>query len=445
MDNILDNDFDLDTVDFSVVKNNGFNVETMDFSDVDKHVGVKSIEDIDSREEYESNKKIDYIELNGNAISKTNPVIDTITYNALRGSYTISYHELGNSKTEEHFISKKDLSENRLKIKEKRTKWGKTSNKLNRIDMNLYTALSRFDAKHNSNCAGEYLNDNSSYITNYYMSSIFKNKEYSLLEKFNLIRTANKQKRYRKATTDNPRGLYAIPALTSFALILGILGISAPGNKDKSSNSDANSKTIVKEIDSDEINFNSEVDDLVTDNKIEEKKKTELDAIKNESRQEPEIIETVDSHIYDSFVLNNTDLEYSPIEDIKHVNTDSLDYVDNYKISLVSVYDGNTILCNEKIDNIDNKTIDELIKSLNKEYGVGTKKYVNWNGFDKDGNQILEYVGWSNLENLKVKDISYSDEQIQKLNKAKERLLSLENSDSSKIYQKRYINRQRKR
>ena len=42
-------------------------------------------------------------------------------------------------------------------------------------------------------------------------------------------------------------------------------------------------------------------------------------------------------------------------------------------------------------------------------------------------------------------ELLIGEESIEKLNKAKERLLSLENSDSSKIYQKRYINRQRKR
>ncbi len=497
MDAMLNSDFDLETLDFSIVKNNGFDVESIDFCDVGNQVGVKSVEEMNAKNEiYKPSKKFEYIELDESLVEKQdnqnlkennskknkesnlgatktirdnkekkkstlkpvkpnlNPIIDTIEFNALKGSYIISYHELGNSKTEEYFIGKKELYENELKRKEKIAKWGKKSRKLNRVDMNLYTALSRFDAKHSSNCAKEYLNGNTDYITNYYMSKVFKNKEYNFKEKLSLIRTANRQRKYRKAETENPKGLYAVPVLASFALVLGLVGINLQNNnKNSSVNTNQNPKKIVSDADSSD-SVDSMLDDLVNNTEvIDLSPTTEVHVIENIEKEKQikeeiadEVVETTEkeNYIYDSLVLDNMDLEYSPIENITHVNTSNLDYVDNYKISRVSVYDGNTILFNEKIESIDNKTITDLVSDLNSEYGEGIKIYVNWNAFDKNGNQVLSNVGWSNIENLKVKDISYNN-QIQKLNEAKKTLLSLTNGDSSKGSQTGYVKKQVRR
>lgn len=345
-----------------------------------------------------------------------NLIIDSIVFNALDARYVVFYHELGFLKKDYYYISKNDLHDNELKKKEKAAKWGKNNKKLNKIDINLYTILSDFDKKHNSMCQKEYLNGGLDHNINYSMTNIFKNRYYSFKEKVKLLWMANKQKKYRSVNVDNPKGLYIGPSIASFALIIGLLGIGGLNIKNKKTNS----STVINDVNM-----------LIDNGKMEKTLDTEIELVVDQVSDVNK-----DNSIHDSFVLDEVDLEYSPIENIKHINTNSLDYVDNYKISLVSVYDGDKILCNRKVDSFDDETINELIESLNNEYGTETKKYVNWNGFDKEGKQVLEYVGWSNIENLEVKDVSYNEEQIQKLNKAKKKLLSYENRSNFKSYQK---------
>lgn len=366
----------------------------------------------------------DFSSLN-NDLKKT--VIDTIEFNALKGSYIISYHELGNSKTEEYHIGKNELHIIKKQIKRKMSKWKAKSKELNKIDMNLNYILTKFDNNHHSNCLKEYLHDTNNYTTNYYMSKIFKNKEYSFKEKMGLLITANRQKRHKKANVENPKGLYSIPVIASLALVFGLTGINiSSSNKNKGLN-DYNNK-IVNDVKNKDDVFDSVLDNLIKgENKIEVLSDIGDVVIINEQKEEvileendKEIIEENDkeiiedsekeNNIYDSFYLDNIDLEYSPIENIKHVNTDSLEYVKEYKIALISAYEGDKVLCNEKITNFENESISKLISNLNDEYGENIEVYANWNAFDQNGNQVLTNVGWSNLENLKTENISYSDD-----------------------------------
>lgn len=464
---------DMEIIDFSNVEN-GFEIESEDFSEY-KNYSVVPVEEMDKKKKIVDKPKMDYIELDESLINsddikkieeikeekvepkkeetvkveKTvkpnyNPIIDTIEFDALKGSYVISYHELGNSKTEEYFVGKKDLFENEMKRQEKIVKWGKNNRILRRVDMNLYSVLSKFDIKHNSNCAREYLDNDSQYITNYYMKKVFKNKDYSFKEKIGLIKTANRQKRYRKAETENPKGIYAIPALASFALLVGLLGTTVPStNKNSSATPNKTKKEIVSN--DKEVSLTTALDDLIDDTiKIETTTEEVVSTTKEEVTTE-EVVSTTkeevtvtpveekeEFNIKDSFVLDNMTLEYSPFEDIANVNTNNLKNINHYKISLISVNDGNTILYNKRVDSLANKSIKDIVSELHSEFGDEVNIYFNFDGYNEAGDKELSNIGWSKAENLAVKEDYKNRSKIDALKKLKSELLALKDNANTK-------------
>lgn len=440
--------FDFEFIDYQDT-NNDFLVEKVDFNDV-KNPNVIPIEEMDKKieENYISNKT-EYIELdetllnsdirnNYNKLNKSNPVIDSIEFDGLKWRYIINYHELGTSKTEYHWIEKRTFYENESKKKQKLAKTNIMGRKLKKLDMNLYSTLRLFDKKHGTSKADDYLYDKDNYSIKYDIRKIFRSKEYTFGEKLGFIKTANKQKKQKKVEVENPKGLRAVPTLAGLALMFGVFSIIPNSGKPKVTTVD-NDKKIVS--DNDEVSSNeSVVDELINNGIKDTTREEEIIVNKQEDNKEevkPSKNLVVNFSINDKIVLNNVDLEYSPIEDVRHINTDDLEYVESYKMSRVCAYEGNTILYNEKVDNMDNESLDDLIFKLHNQYGDNIKIFANFNGYDKNDEQVLENIGWSDIEKLNVKDVSFKKEQINKLKKAKETLLSLTTDNSrTTSYQK---------
>ena len=125
-------------------------------------------------------------------------------------------------------------------------------------------------------------------------------------------------------------------------------------------------------------------------------------------------------------------LEYSPFEDVVNVNTNNLKNISHYKISLISVNDGNTILYNKKADNLDDKSIASIVSELREEYGDDSNIYFNYDGYNEAGDKELSNIGWSKAENLAVKEDYKNSDKIDALKKLKSELLSLKDNANTK-------------
>lgn len=361
-------------------------------------------------------------------------VIDVVKYDSIDGSFMISYHEFGKQCYERYYLESEDIEKSKLLKTELQEKYGNKNVK--KVDVNLWGILNKFDEKHNSSCADTYVNSKIGYSTTYDLMRIFKNKKYSLKEKISLLIAANKQQMYNKADVINPKGLFAAPLMTVCILGLTIVGANINKN-DKNKGVSEKKSTTEKVVSSSEEMVSkhkvevSENNDVVKIQSNNNEKTTEL-AEKNEEnvKTEDNNLENVEYKIYDQYVLDNVDLRYDVVEDIAYVNTDKLDDYNYYKISLISVWNGSTLLDNTSVSKLENKTLSEYINEKKNEFGDDISFNINWDAYDSNDKKVCDYVGWCNLEDLNVVKSSDNREKITKLEQLKSELLSINDGEN---------------
>lgn len=408
------------------VNNNGNNKKNVNNNSINKKNGNDN-----------NKKKFDY----------ERAVIDVVKYDSIDGSFMISYHEFGKQCYERYYLESEDIEKSKLLKTELQEKYGNKNVK--KVDVNLWGILNKFDEKHNSSCADTYVNSKIGYSTTYDLMRIFKNKNYSLKDKISLLIAANKQKMYDKADVINPKGLFVAPLMTACILGLTIFGANinkSDKNKVLSEKKSTTEKVVSssEEIVSEQKVEVSENNDVVkispSTNTIEKVTEVVLANDEDEKLEDTNLeenkngdtnIDDSEYKIYDNYVLDSVDLRYDVVEDIAHVNTDKLDDYNYYKISLISVWNGSTLLDNTSVSKLENKTLSEYISEKKNEFGDDISFNINWDAYDSNDKKVCDYVGWCNLEDLNVVKSSDNNEKLEKLEQLKSELLSFNDNESS--------------
>lgn len=368
-----------------------------------------------------------------NQISKVNNkviVMDSVKFNFSKGTWSFCFYENGDKKREEYSYKHSEFHEsNRIK-KEKRKRYGNKN--LKQIDIGLYTLLHTFDTKYQTEYSKKYLRSDISYDIKYNFSDFFTNSYYSLKDKFSLLMNANRQKKYKNAMVDNSKLVSATPAIIVATLVLGILGIS--GKKEvktyPESSQYKSEQTMTNVTTSSNTNTNLALksDKVIT----QEENKQETSTVISEKQEE----KSQKQYLQDNYNLEQLSLSDKVVNSDAFANTSKLN-CNYYNISLISVVSNNEILEIEDADFLENKLLTDVISDYKTKYGEEIDLYVNFDGYDKDGNMMYQSIGWANIDKLNNSKKTSNQAKLEQLYKIRKELTANTNSVENKGYQKR--------
>lgn len=345
------------------------------------------------------------------ASSDSKAIIDALDFTS--NIWTISYHENGISKKEVYPVSYENLEmlTDKLNSTYKNTK---------KIDIGLYSVLSDFDKKHQSNALEAYLKNKQLHAT-YHLKELFSDQSYSLKERVDVLFTAYRQKKYKKAVVIKPKNSFVAPAIVGFSLMLGLIGLGASVSKNKSVNNKNNDVTVTfnKRINATSPTILAETKGI----KIVEKEEKVI----SEQVKEKEEFKLDDNYKLDDMMLNYS---YDSVDSDKVAKTATLD-CEYYKPSYIVIANESQILDFKKITDLENQTLSSVVSDYQNQFGDDIGVFLNFDGYDENDNKILPEVGWTDLTKLKIKADNTTQEKINQLQELKNELMGKQQEQSN--------------
>ena len=374
------------------------------------------------------------MEASNNVVQGT-AVIDSIKFNYTDEAWYVDFHENGRSLQEKYAYSKKEMDESKQFKKDKKQKFG--NKYIKNIDVGCYLMLNHFDQTHSTDYSKKYLRTKPTYHIKYSFSKFFHRSSFSFIEKYSLLMNAKRQKTYKNAEVNSPRFISIAPFMLGITMILGILGIN--GQKESKTYDDKNQYHNEQNMNDDFTTTQSQ-EKVGSSSEQEKQLQEELSDLETKQNQKVEnqntiIPEETTQYLHDDYKLNELSLFDKVIDSNLSTNTSKLN-CDYYRISLVSIVSDYKVLEIQDAQLLENQSLTDLEKKFQDKYGNDVSLYVNFNGYDKDGNLKYESIGWTDIEqicNCKQTNNQAKSEQLYQL---RYQLTQKTNSMENQSYQK---------
>lgn len=349
--------------------------------------------------------------------SDSKAVIDALDFDS--DKWVINYHEKGISKKEVYEVTKDKIDMLTIKL-------NSLYSNTKKIDIGLYSVLSDFDGKHKSNCLESYMNNKTLHAT-YNLKELFSNKKHSYSEKLDILLTAYRQKKYKKATVIKPKNNVIAPIAIGFSLMVGLIGIGAANSKNK---------TISYKNNDFSINFESEKNSekttaVLSENKEKVVVEKQINQTQTETKDEPILEKKEEFKLGDNYKLDGMTLQYSfDNRDLDKVaQTEKLN-CKYYKPLYIAVANGNNILDLKNTSDLADKTLSDVVADYKDDFGEDIQIFLNFDGYDENDNKILSKAGWLDLAQLEVKKEITTQEKIEQLQELKKELVNMSQENS---------------
>lgn len=351
----------------------------------------------------------------------SNICIDDISFKLEDAAFKISYRENGRSYCEMIPICKNDMSKRSDVSEEIRENFGEEV--LKGIDVNLYSALSKFDLEKETNYASDYANGDIDISVKYQFDNFYQvHASLSILDKMK-VREMAKRNGYEPAAETKSK--YLAPAIVSLAILVGAYGSTKCGDNNLGLSSFFAVEQDVSngnDVELEDDSFEVKVIKAHTTTKVKDNDDV---SVKNDDEKNNEMS---GFKMKDKYYLDSVDLSISSVKDKPCVNTDKLD-CDYYKVALVSVNDDKGIKECKSLDKMKNKDLADVVDSYIEKYGKDVSVSINFDGYDKELGKVYRNVGWADLVNINVSDNKTNKSKIRELKKLKN---SLKENHSSK-------------
>lgn len=351
----------------------------------------------------------------GEEIVDSSISINEVIFDMSSASYKISYNKNGRSFCEPIFVCKNDMKKGSKVAEEILDKYG--SYTLQNIDVNLYSALSKFDKKMHSNFAEDFARNGNAYPIEYQFDGFYNvNSKLNIFDKIKIRNMANRN------GNSSHKLSKVLPIAIGMAIFAGsIFGISHQNDDN------INNKKFSSRVMTDDDFMNMSDSERTTKGGI--KVKPKKNSGKSTSRSKNMKFTLGNRYYLKSVKFKSSASGAKPI-----ISSDKVD-CSYYKPSIVSISDKNGIKV-KKIKKNSKKTLDKVVKDAVKNSDSKVNVAINFNGYTKNG-EVYSNVGWVNVVDLAVNSKKTNNEKINDLKKMK-KLLNGTSKDSGnkKVYKK---------
>lgn len=348
-------------------------------------------------------------------IDNSSVSINEVIFDMSSASYKISYNKNGRSFCEPISIYRDDMKKNSKVVKEIIDKYG--SYTLQNIDVNLYSALSKFDKKMNSNFAEDFARNGNAYPIEYQLDGFYKkNSKLNIFDKIKIRNMANRNENSSHKLSK------ILPIAIGMAIFAGsVFGISHQ-NDDNINDKKFSSRVMT---DDDFMNMSNSARSTKSSVKVKTKKNSGKSTSKSKN---------VRFTLGNRYYLKSVKFKSSASGAKPIVSSDKVG-CSYYKPSIVSISDKNGIKV-KKIKNGSKKTLDKVVKDAIKSSDSKVNVAINFDGYTKNG-EVYNNVGWVNVVDLAVNRKKTNNEKINDLKQMK-KLLNGASKDSGnkKVYKK---------
>ena len=336
-------------------------------------------------------------------IDNSSVSINEVIFDMSSASYKISYNKNGRSFCEPISIYRDDMKKNSKVVKEIIDKYG--SYTLQNIDVNLYSALSKFDKKMNS----DFARNGNAYPIEYQFDGFYKkNSKLNIFDKIKIRNMANRNENSSHKLSK------ILPIAIGMAIFAGsVFGISHQ-NDDNINDKKFSSRVMT---DDDFMNMSNSARSTKSSVKVKTKKNSGKSTSKSKNMKF-----TLGNRYY----LKSVKFKSSASGAKPIVSSDKVG-CSYYKPSIVSISDKNGIKV-KKIKNGSKKTLDKVVKDAIKNSDSKVNVAINFDGYTKNG-EVYNNVGWVNVVDLAVNSKKTNNEKINDLKQMK-KLLNGASKDS---------------
>lgn len=338
-----------------------------------------------------------------------------VIFNGEKGLWEIHFLNNNEEKIELFSLDKTALFKDKCIELDKEiiTNYGlKTSSE---IDYNLYLIFSEFDKKYSTNLKDDYLNNNLSANIIYDFRKMYKASKELLnhSQKRALRKIAKEQEEFKNANIIKFNTKKAATLLVGASLAAGVIGAAVSNNtninKDPNVTTEKHIENTIEEPKSEEYGPIDKPDLAIqsSEEQIDTLKKEDTTEILNDDKKEfigPENYGANILRVHDKMNLSDVTLRYTSQGANPYVNVDNLNCA-YYKISLIAILrDGRVYKAIEVNDEFMNSNLLEIQERYQKQLGGNITMQVNFNGYDKNDNMIYKNIGWTAVEEVKVKN-----------------------------------------
>lgn len=351
-------------------------------------------------------------------------VIDEVSFDITDASFRISYRRGGKRYYRTIPICKNDMNKSSFVSKEIIDQYGKDS--LKAIDINLYSALSKFDGEMGTNYARGYAINENDFPVKYHFDDFYQSHSgLSILDKLKIRENAKRNDNSISKTGAK----YLAPAIVSLAIFVGAFGAI----KNHSDSLTIHHQTSIEKESDDMSSSQNDMElnetnyqHIISAEAVQEEDKSDYESDSySASRKRKEF--KVNSKYY----LDSVDLSFSSTEDQPAVNTDELDY-DYYKPTLISVRDNDGIKKNKDVKDLKGSTLSDVVDKYIEKYGEDISVSINFDGYDKEQGKVSKNIGWADLVDLYVDKEKTNQDKIDNLKELKSTLQS-DSSDKARV------------
>lgn len=341
--------------------------------------------------------------------------INEVTFEMNSASYKISYNKNGRNFCESIFVCGKDMKKGSKVAEEILDKYGNFT--LQNIDVNLYSALSKFDKKMNSNFADDFARNGNSYPIEYQFDGFYNvNSKLNIFDKIKIRNMANRN------GNSSHKLSKILPVAIGMAIFFGsVFGIA------HQSNDNVNDKKFSSRVmnDDDFMNMNDSTKTIKDSIKLKTKKNSGKSINKSKSMKF-----TLGNRYY----LKSVKFK-SSVSGAKPIVSSDKVGCSYYKPSIISISDNSGIKV-KKFKKNSKKTLDKVVNDAIKNSDSKVNVAINFDGYTKDGD-VYNNVGWVNVVDLAVNSKKTNSEKIKDLRNMKKLLKgNSKDSNNKKVYKK---------
>lgn len=369
------------------------------------------------------------------ATTKTHISIDSILFKLDDTSFQIIYRKNGKRQCKKIPICKNDMSRKSVVSKEIITKYGEKS--LDETDINLYSALTKFDKEMGTSYARDLVLHKIEIPVQYQFNKFYHaHSSLSFLDKLKIKINAKKNNTNSIFSSNNSKVRY----LASAAVISLVVFAGAMSLKNHSDQLNTVQHTMIEQdLDNDSLSLDDFKEDLekskdISETQVIQTKEKKIDNSADDTVNTKKKSFKMNSNYY----LDSVDLSCSSTEAEPSVNTDDLD-CDYYRPALISIRNDDGIKKSTEVKEIKNKKLSNVVNHYIKKYGKGIKFSVNFDGYDKKKGKVSKNIGWVDLVDLYVDNDKTSQEKVDDLKKIRNVLKNNDNKGektSHKVYKK---------